>query len=1089
LIPSLFLSIESGSQEDTMVATRRKVTKLLALALATAVGLSPSAASAGEPQTQGSPQVDQVLVIDQSQSMEKDKRLESAKQAAMLACAVLHGRIALISFSDEATVSPTFDLARQRPEAMRWIESLRTINGTHYVKAIEAVANLKPKAVVFLSDGEPGESPTEIMELVRNRLRSPLHTIAVQTSPKARDILGRMAATTKGGFHPIEQASEIVNTFLEILGQITRFRRFDLDSESLSLRDVMGELVTIGFDTIPTMSASTERLNVTLGSNQVHVARAIFSQPTAVTVSASGTAQGKRVIVLRFDQPSSRLSLGPVVIRGGQAQIEAKADFHSPDGKSLDPRGNAALRVSFEALDSQGKVIQRVGAQPSPSRPELGATIVLPVQGGQAAPFTIRCVSEDRSSGFPFQAKESQVVMVDPATAQRAPAVTATSSIRAGGGLAGGRVSCVVTVTARDGTPQERRAFLEALKARPPILSVRSTLGATLDTAAGSKAFDVKARTESDQAFIQEVAWASDPRPCAYEIALAKGQAAGVTYEAVKTTVQTVAGDALQLLVVAHGRRSGRVVLFDSVQQPSERGFALVGDRIALELVRGKDRLTAEEFTSLGGGLRARVVQEDGSVENVRLAQVGDRYVTEPKTFARPGRLLIQVDVAVEGLHVRLDGQIRIEPIAVRLVVSQLPVWQIVSPLPLGTAALLEATVAGTIRGQHAKAEDLLEAVEREGLHLEWVLVDSAGEFVARDRHFGSALSWRTMLRLDRTGDQTLRLQLVDHQDHAADTIEWKFRVLDSPLQLDVATRSAQGELVTLNPDGVQPVWPLRFVPFFVDTPSVVVVGRPSQSQVFTAYHVAGLRVGDTEASFNSRLGQFEATVTSASSVECTGILRPYGWRAATSEAPPELRVVARVKIPPYSIARWDRVALAGMGVLGLAGLRNRARRRRYRRSIERPGYRVKLFGAPGQAMLVVQPNQSGWLQPPSPEILVCRTQGVPDPLGLRMSWRAPDPGKGEVLATVRQHEDGSVDICALKDLPGLPAGQPRWLKAPGNDIQLFAQAITDRVQLVLMRPGDTESQTLPVTPLPQPKAASPVPVHTSFRAKSPSAD
>jgi hypothetical protein len=133
--------------------------------------------------------------------MEEEKRLDGAKQAAMLACPVLHGRVAVVGFSDQAAVSPTLDLGKQQDEALRWIESLRTISGTQYAQAIGAVANLKPRAVVFLSDGEP---PAQILDLVRNRIGCPLHTIAVQTSPKARDILGRMAATTKGGFHPIE---------------------------------------------------------------------------------------------------------------------------------------------------------------------------------------------------------------------------------------------------------------------------------------------------------------------------------------------------------------------------------------------------------------------------------------------------------------------------------------------------------------------------------------------------------------------------------------------------------------------------------------------------------------------------------------------------------------------------------------------------------------------------------------------------------------------------------------------------------------------------------------------------------------------
>src|SRR4051812_8897689 len=101
--------------------------------------VSPPARGDDDPGRQA---VDLVLVIDQSKSMSKDAVLEEAKRAASLACVLLRGRVAVVGFSDEAILSPTFDLGSQRDEALRWIEGLQAIGGTKYAQALEAAAPL-----------------------------------------------------------------------------------------------------------------------------------------------------------------------------------------------------------------------------------------------------------------------------------------------------------------------------------------------------------------------------------------------------------------------------------------------------------------------------------------------------------------------------------------------------------------------------------------------------------------------------------------------------------------------------------------------------------------------------------------------------------------------------------------------------------------------------------------------------------------------------------------------------------------------------------------------------------------------------------
>ncbi len=688
------------------------------------------------------------------------------------------------------------------------------------------------------------------------------------------------------------------------------------------------------------------------------------------------------------------------MIGGGQAQVEAKADFRGPDGKPLDPRGHAALRVSFEALDSQGKVIHRADAQPSPSQPALGATIVLPVQSGQAAPFTIRCVSEDRSSGVPFLARESQVVVIDPATAQRAPALAATSSIRARGGRAGEPLSCVVTVGVRDGTSAERQAFLTALKAQPPVVTARSALGTTFDTAANAKTFEVKSRIEADKALVMDLAWPSDPQPSHYEITVAEGEAGGVAYPAAQAAVRTVAADQLQLLVKVTRRGSKKVTLFDSMQQPPERGSALVGDQITVELVRGSS-LDPREFVSLRGGLRALLIGEDGSVEEVPLNQAGDRFVTEPRVFAQPSRLHVQVNVAVEGLQIRFDGRVLIEPIALSLEVSQAPVFQTLAVLPMGTVTFLTVNVSGKIRKDPAGSQEVLEIIDREELSMRWSLLDSAGESVASERCKADSLPWRTAPRLTHVGDQSFALELVDRHNQVLDTIRWKFQLLEAPLQLEVATRSDDGELIPLKPDRSSwawlPSWLTAALP-------VVVVAKPTQSPFYTAYYLAGLRIGQVDAVFNQKLGQHEADVEQVGAIECLGVFRPYGWggdASATSpekETHPELHVAAPLTIPPHITPRWGRLVLASVAVFLFCVVGSGIAAYCYRHRLDALPCKVRLLGASGQAMPVVEPDQPVWW--PAREILVCQKRGHYGPPEICLSY--PSQAKGmDVLARV----------------------------------------------------------------------------------------
>ena len=915
-----------------------------------------------------------------------------------------------------------------------WIANLKPQGGTKYLQAVGAAGRLDPRAVVFVSDGAPEESADAILNQVKAQVRCPLHTIAVQASDQARDILGRMAAATKAGFHVVAQPSDIVDTFLDILGQIRQFRRFEMQAGSLALPDIQGELVAIGLDARPEVEGAAERQDIRLGGRPILVARTSYAARGAVTITAPEVAQGKRVIVLRFDQPSSRMNLGPIVIEGDRARVEASSSFHDPEGGPVDPRGSAKLSALFEAVDSQGKVIQSVPGRPSPTEPALIATLDLPIKEGAAVPFTVRMVSDELSAGAPFRASESQVVVVDPTTARRAPTVSTTSEIQARGGRAGERLSGTATITAKGGTAEERRAFLAALKARPSVVIVRPSPRTASGAAATASSVEVTTRIEADRALVIEFAWGSDSVPCAYEVALPQGEAGGVTYHAARAVVRTVAGDVLQLIVVAHRRRSARVVLFDSYQKPAELGYAIIGDEITVQLVRGKDHLTPPEFASLRSGLRARLHQDDGSVEDVPLSLQGDRFTTEPRAFTRPGRLTVHV--VVEGLGVQLGGQIRIEPVALQLVVTDPPVWQTLRSLPQGTVAPLELSVVGTVGDRPGAPGELDEVIGRDELHVAWALRDGTGELLAGDRLAASTQPCRILVRLERAGEQALKLELVDGRGQVRHAIGWKLTVMDAPLRVEMAIRSDRGE-VPLGPEPSRASW---LPAVFLRSVPVIISIRPGESPIYIAYYLAECRVGAVAATFNKDLGRFEAEVERPDGLECTGTLRPYqGREASISGTYPELHVVTSVFIPPHRVLRWDRLGTVGALGLMCIPVGYVFSRQRYLRRVEAPAIKARLLGASGRAMPVVEPNQRGWRWP-SPEILICRNGKGDEPWNLVLAYPA-DVATRVVLADVRQEPDGVVIVRARCNLPGLKAGRSRRL-TPGSDSVLIAEGV-----------------------------------------------
>lgn len=967
------------------------------------------------------------IAIDVSTSMQKDGSLDEAKASATLACSLLRGRVVFVKFSDQVTLSQTFDLASQRGEAVAWIANLSVEGGTKYLPAIEAVARLDPKVAIFLSDGAPEENPDAILALVRNRIACPVHTIAVQGGDKAREVLGQMAGATRGGFHVVGQSGEIVGAFLAILGQIRQFSRCELTAPSLKMPDVEGELLAIGLESRPEIAGATDHQQITVGGRSIHIVRLPDSSRRAVTVSVPEVGRGKRAIVVRFDLPSAELRVGPVVLQGDRARVEVAGTLRDPAGHPIDPRNQTRLTTRFEALDQQGQVIQSIPGRISQTGPEVVGQIDLPAPGGAPVSFTARMTTEDTTAGVPFQVSESRVVVVDPATAQRAPSSRAASTIGARGGTAGRRVTATATITVDGGTDDERRAFLKELEAHPPTIEVRNI------QSGASLAVDRATRYEEDRAVVQELSWMSDDKPGRYEVILPAGTAAGITYPAARgeATTVAVAGDALQMIVMVYRANGPPLALLDTFRQPGALRRGMAGDEVSIQLVRNKDRVTLPEFSSLHGGLRARLVREDGSVEDVPLSLDGDRFVTERRRFLGPGRLVVRVDVG--GLGLQIEGEVTFDPVELGLEVTQVPVWESLSALPQGLIAPMAVAIRGSLGGRPAGEEELAEIIERDGLRVVWSLRDGSGERLSGAAGTAGTTPIAIEPWLERSGPQSMRIELVDRRERVVQAIGWQFTVMDSPLRIGIARNGARGELVPVADS--QGSW--HWLPEFLCQPiGTVVTVRPSNSAIFTAYHLADCRVGDVEAAYVASRGQFEAEFNPGSSVTCKGTLRPYA--ALATDAPgPELRVIELVKVQqgqtphPGRVAAFLAIALASIP----AGYRLMRRCALHR--LEAPGLRARLLGASGRVKLLVGTSRRGWRWPCA-EILVGRTGPADAPWTIDLFDRdSPEAeqvrsGVGAILAIVRLEPGGSVTVQARQDLPGLKAKHARRL-VPGE--------------------------------------------------------
>lgn len=160
-----------------------------------------------------------VLVIDRSGSMQKGRKLETAKDAAKKAVSYLKGSdyVTIIDFGSDVKVrySGNFD----REKVSREIDKIRIRGATNLYKALEKAISASNKEgyrnqIVLLTDGQPTVGITDINKILNLAKTSNSPIVAIGVGRDYNEILlADIAERTRGHFVHAEDISEVVELF------------------------------------------------------------------------------------------------------------------------------------------------------------------------------------------------------------------------------------------------------------------------------------------------------------------------------------------------------------------------------------------------------------------------------------------------------------------------------------------------------------------------------------------------------------------------------------------------------------------------------------------------------------------------------------------------------------------------------------------------------------------------------------------------------------------------------------------------------------------------------------------------------------
>ena len=260
--------------------------------------------SPGGPGSAGEPQVNYtgfnlVVVTDTSQSMENNDKQGFNREGAQLAVALANvsDNLALVPFNDNVgKVLPlqAMSSADRRLRFSKAIDNLENARATDYLRAMDATKEVleapgisNRSAIIFLSDGEhdPGlfhqGDVEEEKRLVREHAsrfgdaEQSIYAIAF-TDEAVSKLMNDMALNSGGAYYRVDEANELLDAYLEILGDVYELFEYTRDAKELVIEPIIRRLVYVLIKEDP--DASLDRL-IERDGNRVDLETALYRRP------------------------------------------------------------------------------------------------------------------------------------------------------------------------------------------------------------------------------------------------------------------------------------------------------------------------------------------------------------------------------------------------------------------------------------------------------------------------------------------------------------------------------------------------------------------------------------------------------------------------------------------------------------------------------------------------------------------------------------------------------------------------------------------------------------------------------------------
>ena len=373
---------------------------------------------------------------DCSGSMEGEKALAARAAIGLIAAIADDGqRLAVIPFSSEASRRDlSLTSISDRDGLGQWLGAIPIEGATDYMAALRLIAIRPPQDVIFLSDGEHTEGPSDaVVEYAKRHLagRCRLHTLAIECAPdsEAENLLREMAALTGGSFTAVNDSEQLVRTIVSIAVGIGDYRSYTPHEQEVRLQAAPGRLLAFAYDgdvnvDSPGTTTKSSSHRARLPGEDVAVSVIGLQQPGPVTIRLiNSRTSGSRLGDVHVDylaRATSHLSTSNGRLpAGGTAPV--RITLQNPDGTDVDLRQQSNISGQVDVLDHSGSLLASRTAEPTSDGAALVAEPPLPTVPGPVIIRSTTVVLDD--GGIPFRdVDEQQVLVEEPHSFQVAPA-------------------------------------------------------------------------------------------------------------------------------------------------------------------------------------------------------------------------------------------------------------------------------------------------------------------------------------------------------------------------------------------------------------------------------------------------------------------------------------------------------------------------------------------------------------------------------------------------------------------------------------------------------------------------------------------